>query len=328
MNEINRRFFNFINKFFQGITVDAKNNRIKNKYSNEEMTLFLEELKSLVGANSFDQSKALSFFTFDQQLEPYRYRPMDQEFNKHYDFVFSGCSQTHGDFITEPKVKGADYKDIWGFQLADQYGKQALNLGMGGWGAESILKGLMHHFQKNGNPKVLLVLYPDLGRIEGVDSNKLKMRTPLNTHELIQHWFLRASDDEKVNRLSALPHTPADVVPFTQALYKNLQSILILNEYCKQNNIYFKYTSWHHITNAFLKMLKESFSEYSNYSEPECFSFDKPTFENLECHNDIKENKIESIWNIGHDKDHIGIHQHIHIAEQFKKELDNDNPWN
>jgi hypothetical protein len=323
LNEINRRFFDFLTRFFQGITVDSKN-----KYSNEEMSLFLEELKDILASHSTTQSKALSFFTFDQQLEDYRYRPMDQDFNKHYEFVFSGCSQTHGDHITEPEVKGGSYKDIWGFQIADAYGKEALNLGMGGWGAESILKGLMHHFQKNGNPKVLLVLYPDLGRIEGVDSDKIEMPTPLNKHELVQHWFLRPSDDHKVNKLSVLPHSPLDVIPFTQALYKNLQSILLLNEYCKQNSIYFKYSSWNHTTNLFLKMLKESFSEYSNYLEPKEFNFDELEFENLSCHKDIKENKIKTVWNTGHDKEHIGIHQHIHIAEQFKRELDNDNPWN
>jgi hypothetical protein len=154
------------------------------------------------------------------------------------------------------------------------------------------------------------------------------MPTPLNKHELVQHWFLRPSDDHKVNKLSVLPHSPLDVIPFTQALYKNLQSILLLNEYCKQNSIYFKYSSWNHTTNAFLKMLKESFSEYSNYLEPKEFNFDELEFENLSCHNDIKENKIKTVWNTGHDKEHIGIHQHIHIAERFKRELDNDNPWN
>ena len=323
MNAINKIFFNFINKFFQGITVDDKN-----KYSNEEMSLFVEELKDILDSHSITQSKALSFFTFDQQLEPYRYRPMNQNFNKNYDFVFSGCSQTLGHYITEPEVEGGDYKDIWGFQIADTYDKKALNLAMGGWGAESILKGLMHHFQKNGNPKVLLVLYPDLGRMEGVDSNKIKMASPLNNHELIQHWFLRPSDDYKVNKYSNLPHEPINVIPFTQALYKNLQSILLLNEYCKQNNIYFKYSSWHNATNEFLKMLKESFSEYSNYSQPLEPSLDKLTFENLPCHKDIKENKIEAVWNQGFDQKHIGIHQQVHIAEQFKRELDNDNPWN
>lgn len=327
MNQINRRFFDFINRFFQGITVDAKENKIKNKYNEEEMKGFLQELESLVGANSFDQSKALSFFTFNQQLEDYRYRPMNQDFNKHYDFVFSGCSQTHGDHITEPQVKGGNCNDIWGFQIAHNYKKDALNLGMGGWGAESILKGLMHHFQKNGNPKVLLVLYPDLGRIEGVDSNKIKMKSPLNDHELVQHWFLRPSDDEKVDKVSALPHRPSAVIPFTQALYRNLQAILFLNEYCKQNNIYFKYTSWHNETNAFLKMLKKSFKEYSNYSEPKEFNFNETIFKNFECHKDVETSKLKVIWNTGSDKKHMGIHQHIHIAEQFIEEINSDNPW-
>jgi Mg2+/Co2+ transporter CorB len=61
LNEINRTFFDFITRFFQGISVDAKK---KNQYSNEEMKAYIEELKSLIGANSFDQSKFLSFFTF------------------------------------------------------------------------------------------------------------------------------------------------------------------------------------------------------------------------------------------------------------------------
>jgi len=328
LNEVNKRFFNFINTFFQGIYANPKDGRVKNTYNNEEMNLFVEDLKSFVGAHSFDESKVLSFFTFDQQLKNILYRPTDQNFEKNYEFVFSGCSQTNGYYITEPSVKSADYKDIWGFQIADAYGKEALNLGMGGWGAEAILKGLMHHFEKNGNPKILLVLYPDLGRIEGVDNYKVSMKTPLNHHEMIQHWFLRVSDDEKVNKVSTLPHAPSDVIPFTQALYRNLQSILILDQYCRKNNIYFKYTSWDNETNAFLKMLKGTFHQYSNYSDPVNPVFDKATFKNLDCHKEIEKDKLENIWNIGSDNQHIGIHQHIHIAEQFKKEIDNDNPWN
>jgi hypothetical protein len=56
--------------------------------------------------------------------------------------------------------------------------------------------------------------------------------------------------------------------------------------------------------------------------------FDELEFKNLSCHKDIKENKIERVWNTGNDKEHIGIHQHIYITEQFKTELDSDNPWN
>lgn len=300
----------------------------ESNYDEETMSSLTKELKGFIEDTSEKNAKILSFFTFNQQLESHQYRPQDQDFNKKYDFVFSGCSQTHGDHITKPLVKDGDHQDIWGFKISNHYNVEALNLGMGGWGAESILKGLMHHFQKNGNPKVLLVLYPDLGRIEGVDSNKMQMKTPLNRVELIQHWFLHPQHDLNINKISTKPHDPSDVIPFTHAVYKNLQSILILNEYCKQNNIYFKYSSWDFLSNTLLKALSEILPEYSNYILPETMEFKNSKFKTLTCHKDIKATKQKKIWDCGIDNYHMGIHQHIHVYEQFKNRIDNDNPWN
>lgn len=327
MNKNHKSFIDFFYRLVNSMTTYPYKTK-KNVYSQSIMDSYTEELRDFFVNEKQKNSKTLSFFTLDQQLEPFQYRPQNQDLNKNYEFVFSGCSQTHGDHISKPLVKNGDHKNIWGFQIAKDYNKEALNLGMGGWGAESVLKGLMHHFQKNGNPKVLLVLYPDLGRMESIDSNKIRMKTKLNDVELVQHWFLFPESYEKEQKISTIPHDPSDVIPFTHAVYKNLQSILILNEYCKQNNIYFKYTSWDFSTNIILKALKKLLPEYSNYSEPETINFEKYEFEKLKCHQEIKTIFSDTIWNSGSDNHHMGIHQHIHVAEQFKKEIKNDNPWN
>lgn len=300
-------------------------------FLNEDIKKLDDQLFGLLNNDEFS-CKAKSFFTFDQQLDKKRYRPKNQDLNKNYELVFSGCSQTHGDHIVPPLVSFGDHNYIWGFQVANKYNKEALNLGMGGWSAEAIHKGLMNHFQKNGNPKVLLVLYPDFGRMSFVDNQKIKSEYSLNQIELVQHFFIKPLDEIKYEKFSKSPHDAHTVLPWTQAFYRNLQSILILSQYCKDNNIYFKYFSWDHASNVILKLLKKYFSEYSNYLEPDVLNIlqMKHIYSNLNivCHEDIKNEYPSEIWHEGIDKEHIGIHQHIHIAEQFIKEIDNDNPWN
>lgn len=326
MNPNSVKFFNFLNIFMNKLSSHSNWKSSKNFD-----TKIFEELNnnflSLLTFNKENLVPSKSFFTFDQQCPPEAYRPIDQDFNKNYEFVFSGCSQTHGDHISKPLVSEGNYENIWGFQIANKYNKEALNLGMGGWSAQSILKGIMHHFQKNGHPKVLLVLYPDFGRVTAVDSDKTKMQKELNQHEIVQHWFLAHTDDVSFQKISKAPHSAVDVIPWTFALYHNLQAILLLDYYCKQNNIYFKYSSWDYHANIILKLLKNNFIEYSNYCEPETLDFLEETFVNKTCHNEIKDMYLKNVWNSGIDKQHIGIHQHTHIAEMFLRELENDNPW-
>jgi hypothetical protein len=328
LNNFSTTFFNFMNNFVDSLVVQNKVNKIENGYSDSVFNKLSIDFLDLLNNYDKNQVKAKSFFTFDQQIFSFLYNPKDQDFNKNYEFVFSGCSQTHGDHVSPPLAQSGNHKNIWGFQIADNYNKEVLNLGMGGFSAQSILKGLINHFVKNGNPKVLFVLYPDFGRIEGVDSDKLKMETVLNEVEIIQHWYLDSSDDKRLDKISLLPHDPINVIPWHFALYHNLQAIILLDQYCKQNNIYFKYFSWDYTSNIILKLLKEHFNEYSNYCEPDTLDFSEQTFQNMTCHKDIKDMHSKDLWNVGIDKEHIGIHQHTHIAEMFLKELKNDNTWN
>ena len=323
MNLVNLPFKTFIETLI-------KTTKKQSTLSDEDIKNLDDQMFNLLkNDKDNDACHATSFFTFNQQLSKKRYNPANQNLDKNYEFIFSGCSQTHGDHITPPTALNGNTDYIWGFQIAKKYNKEALNLGMGGWSAESIYKGLMHYFEKNGNPKVLLVLYPDFGRMTFVDNQKVIPEYLLNKVELIQHFFIKPLDEIKYEKFSKSPHYAHTVLPWTQALYHSLQFILILDKYCKDNNIYFKYFSWDHNSNIILKLLKKYLSEYSNYIEPNVLNiehlYNQPNFT---CHQDIKINYPQEIWNQGIDKEHIGIHQHIHIAEQFIKEIDNDNPWN
>lgn len=314
-------------ELFKSFIYKIINSRVNDiDLSNEEIEFIYEEFNSLF-MNSGSKLKLKSFFTLDQELEAFRHRPENQDFNKKYEFIFSGCSQTHGDFITPPMAPEGSHNYIWGFQVANNYSKEALNLGMGGWSAEAIHKGLMNHFQKNGHPKVLLVLYPDFGRMPFVYNEKVGPIKVLNNHELVQHIFLNPNDEFDYEKYSKAPHVSHNVFPWTQALYLNLQSIMILDQYCKANNIYFKYSSWDYLSNIILKLLKKHFVEYKNYVELDPLNIIELKKIKL-CHSDVSKNYPESIWHVGKDAAHMGIHQQIHVYEAFKKELDRDNPWN
>jgi hypothetical protein len=325
LNAINLTFKNFIAKMLKLSRTDL--------LSEEQIEDLDKELSALLNnSNDGRNCKAKSFFTFNQQLDELRYRPVNQDLNKNYELVFSGCSQTHGDHISPPLVDFGDHNYIWGFQVANKYNKEALNLGMGGWSVEAIHKGLMHHFQQNGNPKVLLILLPDFGRMSFVDNEKIRSIHLLNQHELVQHFFIQPWDETEYPAISKAPHYAHTVLPWTQSLYRSLQCILLLDQYCKDNNIYFKYFSWDHNSNIILKLLKKYLPEYSNYSEPDILNTLRlqqiNTQLNITCHEDIKDNYPSKIWHNGIDNAHLGIHHHIHVAEQFMKEIDNDNPWN
>lgn len=270
-------------------------------------------------------------FTLNQAMHNTRYKPGYQEFNKQYEFVFSGCSETQGEYIGLLKDR-SDHENIWGFQIARKYNKDSLNLALQGWSIEAIVKGVMHHVRKNGNPKVLLLLLPDLGRLDFIINDKIKSdkRGDNSLENVIQQYLLEPFMDEDFKKITQSPHDYVDVIPYTQAMYRNLQSILMLDTYCKSHGIFFKYSSWNLTANFILKTLKDSgLEEYQNYVEGDFFKWARDCEQSLDlkCHSDLKKENMSELWDSGFDDKHMGIHRHIHIAERFIEEIEKDNPW-
>ena len=256
------------------------------------------------------------------------YNPKNQNCNKNYEYIFSGCSQTHAPYISKEMHELGDYKKIWGFQIADLIKKETINLGMGSEGADSIVKRILSFCRKNGNPKVILILFPDYSRLELPETKNFKPIRIRNTdyvaHQSMRDYRFKTLENTK----SISPHKWENIIDETIPLWQFLQAILILEQYCKSSNIYLRYSSWDSQTNIILSLLQENTDNYECYRKLDSdMWFNYTPSLHLKCHQDI-ENNYKEIFHMGSDNHHMGIHRHTHIAEGFMKEIEQDNPWN
>lgn len=262
------------------------------------------------------------------------YNPSNQIF-KNYDFVFSGCSQTHGDHISPPLAVDGDYKKIWGFQMSDRLNMSTINLGMGGDSPYLIVSKLIMYFEKYGNPKILACLFSDLFRFQAPKSDNMITNNKPNTFKTIESSFHRINDINNgrgIPIFSKIPHVREHVVPQIWPVYYNLQSILFLEQYCNSNNIKLVWGTWHLeseiiIEKAIDVLKKNNKNFYKNFINTECKEWNNFRV-NTEgyydkCHFDLRES-YPKLFAIGQDGQHMGIHRHTHIAEKMMESL-NDN---
>lgn len=287
------------------------------------------EIKNLMALiqNNIIESKLgsfSSFFTLETDKVNF-FNPPNQNLDKNYELVFAGCSETNGCFISVDK--NINYNKIWGFQISEMVKKEAVNLSQGGWGADTIVKNLIGFFGRNGNPKVLLVLFPDFSRLELPETRNFKPIRYKNS-DFIGHQSLRNYvDDEKKCSVSHRPHKWKDIIDLTVPLWQFLQSILILEQYCKSSNIFLRYSSWDSQTNILLDTLKNNTDLYQSYVKLDSDDWINytPNFY-LECHKKLR-TTYKEIFDMGHDGRHMGIHRHTHIAEGFIEEIEKNYTW-
>lgn len=271
-----------------------------------------------------DEKSLNQFFSFDSSRDSWAYVG-NQDRNKHYDFVFSGCSETHGEYISAPYVEKGDMSKIWGFQVAKELMMdKPLNLGMGSFSAHVIIKDLINHCIKNGNPKMILVLFPDFGRLPYVKNDKITSAHLANNHDYVQHFVMQQQYEKNFPPMSKAPHEAHEVLSYKQSIYVNLQSIILFEQFCKSNNIYFRYATWDYLGNLILKKAKEMYPNlYKGYIESD---FEKwhnwkkeqhPDLQN--CHLELR-SKHKTLFDYAWDNQHMGIHRHTHIAESFVEE--------
>ena len=259
------------------------------------------------------------------------YNPKDQVF-KNYDFIFSGCSQTHGDHISKPLVPYGDYTKVWGFQMADKMKIDTINLGMGGDSAYLIVQKLINYFSLYGNPKTLACLMPDFFRFQFPPSSGMVNIKESNNTKIIKKSFHRSNDiASKTPEFSKKPHIVEHVIPQVWTIYYNSQAILMLEQYCKSNNIKFVWGTWHKESEFIIKKMNTLFNDlkqknlYNNFVETECekwnnFAVQPQTGSHLGCHEELKQSSPK-IFSIGADGMHMGTHRHAHISEIFMKAL-------
>jgi hypothetical protein len=117
------------------------------------------------------------------------------------------------------------------------------------------------------------------------------------------------------------PFNKTDVIPAVVSGWLNLQHLLILEQYCEAAGILFVYGSWDTQTNTLINSinkidtLKNNPLSYKNFID-----FSHIDKELLDCH-EQERTKHQSVFDLGSDKLHFGVHTHLHIAEKFISEI-------
>lgn len=300
------------------------------------MTLFFEKdlptdthFSGLEWLNSLEDSELLTLFSSSYEIDTVNMIPRNQNIKNHYEIIFSGCSETHGDYLTDDG-ENYDGKDIWGFLLSKYLKKSAINLGLGGSSIYEIIKNILKYIDINKKPEKIFCLFPDLNRLNtpndpGVLINKNK-ENYIGVYPLVS---VATQATKFLPKFSKMPHIKEEVIPRIIPVWLNIQSILVLEKFCKICNIELYYSTWSLQTDRILQgitslehknNIEPSFSGYIS-SDPDSWLYGKlhkvcsrRHKVNLDIHH--------KYYDSGKDNLHMGAHEHAHMAEIFIEKLD------
>ena len=216
--------------------------------------------------------------------------------------------------------------------LAPNNQYKTINLGSPGISAETILMNTLKYINLFGKPKNIISLFPDPYRLCFIHDKNFHVskylpldKTVYPTDKELNNLKLGSHEDSIIikQKYLKLPFELNDFISPHFAIYKTIQSIYILQEFCKQNNINFVWSTWNH---NFSKLLNYSFESDKD------FMLDKNNYihfgqgsilEDKTCNDDHgSEFKNHQCWNQGSDISiHPGIHYQIHVYELFKDRI-------
>jgi hypothetical protein len=289
-------------------------------------------LAGLEWISALDKKILLSLFTMANDEKSEDFIPRGQDISYNYDLVFSGCSETTGEYLTDtPETYSGE--DIWGSLVSEHFKVPALSFGFGAASPYEINKRLLSRFSKHGNPKTLLCLYPDLTRlnIPSDPTNLIDKRFSTSSNpEVYTQSCSQISAKGVTPNYSKKPHLKEDVIPEIVPLWLNLQSILTLEQYCLSNNIKFLYSTWSAQTDDIissintLSLAERGAKSYPGYLDDKLLEW-KILEENGGCllpeHN-LKTTTNKKYYKFGKDGKHMGTHRHMHFADLFIEKLD------
>lgn len=263
-----------------------------------------------------------------------------QDLDRHYDTIFSGCSETYGDFIAgAPFVDGQDVDleaarpYIWGTIVSEGLSDSYANLAMGGASAISILDDYLYQVKTYGAPENFFVLYPR------IDSRMPFFEDPGYLVNLKEPGATVSKDEvfnavnigafEADHKISKRPHLIQEVMAQPYVTYLNLQAILQSEILCKITETNFMYSSWSLETTSIIEASNEAAeilgkpAPFKNYIKIDYqmvgTDYDKGAQSvSQECHEELQDHRN---FYMGEGGSHMGVHSHRHVAENFIKEL-------
>lgn len=246
----------------------------------------------------------------------------DTDWNSKAEILAVGCSNTFG--------VGVPVEGRWTNILEKKLNKKIQNLGIAGGSINELISKSFEYFKKFGNPETLLCLFPDPFRIplpfkkNLIIGNYHKNDLPDEIDLFIENVCFTYSEEYfKKSKYFKIPYSYEQVLPLELPIFFSMQSIHMLEQYCKSNNIKLIWSSWYDDLPRVLDDTQEDI--FSSFFSLLSCNINTRTIEQ-NCHKNYK-NEFEKYFDKGADIEygldfsHPGVHWHVHIAEAFYKEI-------
>jgi hypothetical protein len=251
----------------------------------------------------------------------------DKEFDGKSDILALGCSMTYG--------QGLPQENIWIDVLSKKLNISFSNLASRGDSTIGQIIKAFYYFQKFGNPKIVVALFPCFriptpqvkDKMESVNNFRQKQFKYNNYMPKIEYTEI---DDSRFIKYSKAPHDPANIISEDFVFFYEKIFIDMLRQYCKSNGIKFFWTVWDRgyqtkFYNKINTFYPDHHKEYCYMKEfdwkiPNTEEFDKYfEFNALDCHNEYRQDELfyRAADRLDPHQPHWGIHKHMHIAENF-----------
>lgn len=265
-----------------------------------------------------------------QKFNKFGYR--GEEFTNNVDLLVLGCSNTMGFCLPE------EY--MWSNMLRSEKIKSINSLACSGDSAMGQIIKFFKYVKVFGNPKNLFAVFPAY-RLEFPLESKTwevldeeKKFTQINYNKA-SICIDSPNDNSHFQKYSMAPYDPNKLFTKQIARYFTHNFINILDIYCKEVGINFKYTIYDYDYRFYdpKRPVGESLKEYMSAQSENYFTYDYPlligfkvTEEelSLDCH---KDKNIDIYFHRAGDyienknPGHWGLHHNIHIAEALKDKV-------
>ena len=222
-----------------------------------------------------------------------------------------------------------------------------------GSSVQRIVLNLFTYFNKFGNPKLLICLFPNLLRScmvsnnnHMIDNRKNMLRDHDGEANFITSYDIDSNDIDYV-KISKQPHIAEEVIPKEFLLFNSLQYIKMLEMYCKASNIKFLWGTWFledeeyfskfNFSDCFVNL--ENKKWHQNKEDNFISKYHKDGFErykhgtcltDTKCHEELRDvygRNFDEPFDLDIKKGiaHYGAHRNIHIAESFMKAINEKN---
>lgn len=234
------------------------------------------------------------------------------------EILVAGCSQTWGTGLPDSLIWPNILKESLNVKDVD-------NLGQPGKSIRGIVEIVFSYFKEVGHPEKLFILLPPLWRFRLPRTPGVMVSQETHKNDILIDGSVNPEYHAKFYKLPLVLH---EVITEEIAYDQSLMSLRLLEQYCKQSNIFLRYGFWDPDENLFFKEIANKNKYYESYTSIDSRWFNEKTFsgDHPNCHKDLADNpSYRMFWEIANDYDqhknpHIGAHASIHIAEKFYEE--------